>query len=696
MASDLERLKRDTSSGRSAQVKYVDQPGSGSTPAVGEASPVPQSSAQSAVMPSVATSASHAAASAVARDASGSGSVAVQAAREHKGKLMVGGVIALVLLAAAGYGVFSLLRGKAAMPFLNFSITQITNTGKSVNASISPDGKYVVSGIVDNGLESVWLRNIPTSSDTQVLPPESRNYNGFTFSPDGNYIYFSRSENTVETVRFIYRIPVLGGAPQVVAKDVDSNVSFSPDGRLITYVRQNDPEIGKYHLLIANADGSAEHSLVIGSTDDAPTTVVWSPDGKLIAGAVFHNDRGLTSLESVEVASNVGEAHWQPLASVKASVVTDLAWLPDMHGLLISNLGRESGYSRNQIAYVALPSGETTAITKDTNNYSNLSLSADGKIIATSQQKASRTFYLLPADGGGANASPRPIFEQERDIANFAWAGNEQIVVSEADKLVRFSLDGKSRAVLASDPNAFLNAPETCSPAAAAGSSVPESHRIVFAWAGHAENATGRSIWRVDLDGSNLKQLTTGHGDQDPSCSPDGKWVYFINNNPDRIRRVSIDGGTVEDVPGTSIPNSIYGGFAAHISPDGSRLAFVLTEASQAMIAPGSPNDEKIAIVSLDPASKGAHQLLTPNPHITGSVHFTPDGKSLAYAVRENGIDNVWVQPIDGGPGHYITKFPSDQSRGGFAWSPDGKTLAILRGRLDSDVVLLRDTSSSR
>ena len=94
--------------------------------------------------------------------------------------------------------------------------------------------------------------------------------------------------------------------------------------------------------------------------------------------------------------------------------------------------------------------------------------------------------------------------------------------------------------------------------------------------------------------------------------------------------------------------------------------------------------------------AKGARQLLTPNPHITRSVHFTPDGKSLAYGVRENGIDNVWVQPIDGGPGHYITKFASDQSRGGFAWSPDGKTLAILRGRLESDVVLLRDSGSTR
>jgi serine/threonine protein kinase/sugar lactone lactonase YvrE len=688
MASDLERLKRDTGSGRAAQVKYADPSGSVAAPAEHSSGAQHQSSV-------AAASAMPAAAPAVTRDASGSGSVAVQAAREHKGKLIIGAIVALIVLAVAGYGVFSLLRGKPAMPFQNFSITQITNTGKSVNAAISPDGKYVVSGIADNGLESVWLRNIPTSSDTQVLPPAPRSYRGFSFSRDGNYIYFSRSENTVETVRFIYRIPVLGGEPQVVAKDVDSNVTFSPDGKRIAYVRQNDPEVGKYHLLIANADGSGEHSFVTGSTTDAPTVVDWSPDGKLIVGAVFHNDRGLTSVESVDASSTGDNATWQPLASVKASIVTDLRWFPDMRGLVISHLGRESGYSRNQIAYVALPAGETTAITKDTNNYSNVSLSADGKTIATSQQKASRTFYLLPADGGGANASPRPIFEQERDIANFAWAGNEQVVVSEADKLVRFSLDGKSRAVLASDPNALLNAPEACSTVAAAGSNAPASHRIVFAWAGHGENATGRSIYRVDLDGSNLKQLTTGHGDQDPSCSPDGMWVYFINNNPDRIRRVSIDGGAVEDVPGTTIPNSIYGGFAAHISPDGSKIAIVMTEASEAQsVIEGS--DEKIALVSLDPASKGARQLLTPNPHITGSVHFTPDGKSLAYAVRENGIDNVWVQPITGGPGRYITKFPSDQSRGGFAWSPDGKTLAILRGRLDSDVVLLRDSGSTR
>ncbi|MGH9747309.1 MAG: protein kinase domain-containing protein [Candidatus Acidiferrales bacterium] len=706
MCSDLERLKRDVGSGssRSAQVKYAEPSGSDSVPAYsspsGPSSSQQQASAQSGAQPqssaAVAASGASPSGSAFARDASGSGSVTAQAAREHKGKLIAGAVVALVVLAVAGYGVFSLLRGKAAIPFQNFTITQITNTGKSLDAAISPDGKYVVSVQADNGQQSVWLRNIPTSSDTQVLAPAPRSYADFIFSPDGNYIYFARTENTVETVRFIYRIPVLGGEPQVVARDVDSNVTFSPDGRQIAYVRQNDPDVGKYLLLIANADGSGERIYFTGSTDDAPTNVAWSPDGKLIAGSVFHNDRGLTSLEAVEAPTGGKDSpHWQPLATVHASVVTSFAWMPDLRGLVIAQLGRESGYNRNQIAFVALPSGETTAITRDTNNYNAVSLSSDGKTLATAQQQVFRSFFLFPADGVAANASPQRLFEAERDINSFSWAGVDQMVVTESDKLVRLSLDGKNRAVLASDPNAFVNAPAACRAPAPAGSTAPAPPYIVFAWAGHDAAVTGRSIWRINLGGSNLKQLTTGHGDQNPSCSPDGKWVYFVNNNPDRIRRVSIDGGTPEDVPGSQIPNTIYGGFAVHVSPDGSKLAIVLTTADNSM-TPG-PTDEKIALVNLDPAAKGSRQFITPNQHITGSAHFTPDGKSMAYDVRENGIDNLWIQPLDNSsPGHYITHFTTDLNRGGFQFSPDGKSIGMLRGRAESDIVLLRDSTPTR
>src|SRR5262249_23603074 len=159
-----------------------------------------------------------------------------------------------------------------------------------------------------------------------------------------------------------------------------------------------------------------------------------------------------------------------------------------------------------------------------------------GKTIATAQQKLARSFYLIPASGESTNASAQALFQQERGIDNFNWAGNDQLVISEFDKLVRFSLDGKTRTVLASDPNAFLNSPDTCYAATSSGALEPRY--VFFAWAGPSADIGGRSVWRIGLDGSDLKQISTGKSDQNPSCSPDGKWVYFINNNPDRIRRV--------------------------------------------------------------------------------------------------------------------------------------------------------------
>ena len=74
-----------------------------------------------------------------------------------------------------------------------------------------------------------------------------------------------------------------------------------------------------------------------------------------------------------------------------------------------------------------------------------------------------------------------------------------------------------------------------------------------------------------------------------------------------------------------------------------------------------------------------------------GRLQFTPDGRSLAYVSREHGVDNVWVQPLDGSAARPITDFKSEQIWS-FSLSPDGKSLAVLRGHWDSDVVLLQET----
>ena len=250
LRSDLQRLKRDSESGRRWRRKWLR---SGAT-----ARRIDLHSA------AAATGATPISGSGAAASRSGSSAVAA-AAKQHKWGTGAIGIAALVVLAAAGYGVYAIFHRPAAAPFQNFTVTQVTNSGKAALAAISPDGKYVLSVLNDNGLQSLWLRNVPTASDTQVIPPSASTYRSLAFSPDGNYIYFRKAQNAVNSDFNLYRAPVLGGTPQTVVRDIDSDVGFSPDGTRMVYSRANDPELGKYRLLAADLSGNDEKILQIGS-----------------------------------------------------------------------------------------------------------------------------------------------------------------------------------------------------------------------------------------------------------------------------------------------------------------------------------------------------------------------------------------------------------------------------------------------
>jgi Tol biopolymer transport system component len=89
-------------------------------------------------------------------------------------------------LAAASYGVYTLLHRAQPVPFSDFTITQVTKNGKTVAAAISPDGKYLLNVLDEGGKQSLWLRHILTGSDTQVIAPADAFYQNPAFSPDGN------------------------------------------------------------------------------------------------------------------------------------------------------------------------------------------------------------------------------------------------------------------------------------------------------------------------------------------------------------------------------------------------------------------------------------------------------------------------------------------------------------------------------
>jgi serine/threonine protein kinase len=647
LRAELQRLKRDSASGSIA---------------------VASSAAQSTVAQSAATSVSLGGPSTASADRPSSSSVVVAVAKQHKFGLATGILMSIIVLAVAAYGIYSILNSGRSAPFENFTVTQLTNNGKSVAAAISPDGKYLLSVVDDKGQQSLWLRHILTNSDTQVIAPSDAFYQSPAFSPDGSYIYFRKAVDTAHTGFTLFRAPVLGGSPQSIVRDIDTGITFSPDGRRMSYTRSNDPEVGKFQLLTANVDGTDEKMLAGGLESAAPTSVAWAPNGKQIASVIQRPANALSAIQIQDLSS----AKARSLARFDDRLLVDAMWLPNGLGLLATYQTRVGLFARNQVAFISNPSGKFRTVTKDTNDYQTLSLSADGRTLATIQQRVSQLLYLLPA-AGFAGKPPEPAPAQNPDLAVFGWARNGDLYFGGRD-LVRISPDGTNRTKLLSDPVAQFARASGC------------GRYILFGWVEHAHNKV--NIWRVDTDGSNPKQLTNGTLDVAAVCSPNAKWIYYYDLSTDvaEIKRVTIDGGKPENVPGTILPGNFNTPGLA-IPPDGNLLSFLAVSAD-----PANPV-AKIALVPLDAGLKPAVQIINPDPRIAGSAIFTPDGKAIVYAIRENGVDNLWRQALDGSKGRRISNFNSDTILMSL-FSPDGKTLGVQRQHVESDVILLRDAGA--
>ncbi len=604
-------------------------------------------------------------------------SSAVDIAKRHKLGVTTGAIAAVVVLLAAGFGVYSMLHHSVPPPFQNFTIAQVTNSGKAGAAAISPDGKYVLSVLRDKGQQSLWLRNVATGSDTQVIPPAPVSYVSLAFAPDGNYFYFRKAEDALETTFYLYRSPVLGGTPQVLVRDIDSDIAFSPDGRRIAYIRGNDPEVGKYRLLSANLDGNDEKVLMIAPApgNSAPNFLAWSPDGNHIALSEPASNKALGSIG----VFSLSDSKVEQLVAFEDKAVNQLKYSPDGSGIIANYQQAGPNFLRAQIGFLPSSGSALRPITRDTNSYRTLTTSADGKTLATVQIKTIRNLYVIP---GTAGTSPdqSSLLPQVESVSGFGWDSGGNLLIGEAGHLSRMGRDGSNNSQLLGDAASGIIDPSACG-----------ARYIVFTWAFHAGARAG-NIWRANIDGSNPVKLTD-MASRYPICSPDEKWVYYENDAAGEVWRVPVDGsGKAEVIPGSVVKGTIIAGLRPALSPDGKTLAAVLVAALNPDVM--KPED-KIALVNLE--SGGTPRLLkVDTSNTSGGIaglgfQFTPDGKSLAYAVRENGIDNIFLQPLDGSPGHKITNFNSEQISD-LHWSPDGKSLGILRTHSDSDVVLLQES----
>jgi Tol biopolymer transport system component len=372
---------------------------------------------------------------------------------------------------------------------------------------------------------------------------------------------------------------------------------------------------------------------------------------------------------------DIGTGQSHPLVSFKHKALLQMHWSPDGRNLFTDYLQTGTGFSKGQIGFVPSTGGDLEPITRDTNGYSGLTLSADGKTLATVLARSYATISVLSQAGHGFG-EPRQLLSQSNefdDYSGLSWAADGNLLVSGPIRLLKLGADGKNQTQILADPDAGIAAFSPCG-----------SDYLVLTWVYHGGTDT-LSVWRTNGNGSSPLRLMNGSG-QVPVCSNDQKWVYYKEPRGNHIYRVSLDGSGQPEAVFVA-PQGYYSPEKEiSVSPDGKTFATAVVK-NTAAVKEGE-DMERIAL--FEPGSSSPPRILNAS-HISGrTLQFTPDGKSIAYAIRENGVDNVWLQPLDGSAGHQITDFKSEEIWS-FRLSPDGKSLAVLRGHFDSDVVLLQE-----
>ncbi len=565
-------------------------------------------------------------------------------------KVGVTATAVMLLLVVAG---FVLARRKARFHPENMQIAKLTDSGKAENVAISPDGRYVVYSQHEAGGVGLWVRQVATHSDVQILPAEAIGFEGLSFSPDGNYVYFVRPDSNDPGFKYLYVLPTLGGPARLLVKDIDSPVSFSPDGRSFVYTR-GIPTHNATEIRIAAADGADNHLLVTMTDAFAgfQPGATWSPDGRTIAVPLMRLRKlPRFMLYTIRMADGTVSELFASSSSIGRAL-----WLPEGNAMLLA-LGDREG--RGQLWAVSYPGKQVRRLTNDLSDYdSRTDLTRDGNaLVAIGGTVISNLWISL----GGDSSRALQITSQSLPLNSVTEAPSGKLLANSGGKLWAFTPNGKQR-----EPFTDLDSvgdPTVC-------------NRFVLLSSRRSGTA---ELMRFDADGSNPTKLASGDLADRVVCSPDGKYVFYLEvGPPQKIFRVSVEGGSPVETARV-LGENVVGRMS--ISSDGKMLTYPFEEFT--------PTPKmKLAII---PAEGGPPVKILDVPggvYSDGSPLWSPNGKSLDYILTQNGSSNIWEQPLDGGPPRQVTTFSSGRIFD-FNWSRDRKRLLLARGEVSSDVVLL-------
>jgi serine/threonine protein kinase len=631
MRADLERLKRDSTSGRVPV--FTSQAASLPAANSGQVSQTDSRQPQSGVTPSASR------------------------------KFLIP-VTVLILLILAGLGALYYKgffhSGMAATAFQNPSISVLTSSGDVIQARISPDARYLAYISNRRGQSSLWVRQTTINSAVQVIPSGNGIISDLAFTPDGNYLDYIVNAMG-ETSGKLYQVPVLGGSPRRLLESTNGGITFSPDGSSMAY-SVLDIATNETALMVSKIDGTGARKLATHKASFQYgffNILRWSPGGKFIVAHITdpNEPKGLSGT-LIKVDVNTGAQ--QPMPGRHWRLLHDFVWLPDESGLVIA--AQDKTAVPSQIWTVSYPGGVVRRISNDISDYLSVALSADAGTIAAVQRNLTSDIWTAPASN--PDAARQVTFGRTEGINDFTILPDNHIVYTSNHAgnwdLFISDFDGGNARQLSFD-NRFHSSPSACD----------DGRTVTFA----TNSAGGDRVWKIDVQTGTSSPVTDGPSETFPMCATGGRVFYLEQGNDSSfILKLPLAGGSsarLSDRMSLSPPFP---------SMDGLHVAFA---------TPSKDGKVVLAIVSADTGAVEAQPTIPPTLDQTAhSAEWAPDNRSMVLADFRSGTPNIWSIPVIGsGPERQLTHFTTGQIWA-FHYTRDGKSVAMARGNNESDVVL--------
>jgi len=408
-------------------------------------------------------------------------------------------------------------------------------------------------------------------------------------------------------------------------------------------------------LVIANADGSQERLVkslhtptyfLSLSTGGAGLRPAWSPDDASIALIRVDVSGSRRTNDVVVLDVKSGTEHIVPVDGELETI----GWL-SRDALLV--VRRNEFGAPWQLWRVLYPSGKRSRMTNDLNNYTTVDLSADRTSMVTAQSE--RRVGIWAGDATAAQGAE--VIPPTRAGVVVAWTKDRLLYVSETSG---------TRAVTSFDPVSRASE-EIISKARTPRTSL-DGRTIVFT---STEAGSDGWLWKAGADGSHPMRLLA-----EPAVNPhvalDDRQVVFISNRTglQSLWMMPLEGGS---------PAQLSTTFARtfDVSPDGASVAFT------------SLDDQRHVFLMLCDLPKCVPHRVPTAANFADPIVFMPGGHAIAHADIP-GNTNLWAQPLDGGAPRQLTHFTDGRQIGGFAWSHDGKRLAISRQIIANDIMLFK------